>query len=350
MFYLCLNLSGSLLPSLVVTPSRCSLLPLLPPPLPPPLSPPAGPFLSVIIGFQKAGRGHTSHLPSSPLPSFTLILSFIFPLFNNSLSALWPLIKMNSLCCRLLPSSLSLSLSLSLSPSLSPSSPFPFHFTDPLPKNLTLLLPSRSPSSLHSPWYPLSPAPPPSSSSSSSSSSCLPSFSPLTSPFFFNFSPPDTTVHHVPGSGHRPPSDAHIHQDFEKQKSLSPLLRWPLPLIALSITPGGWSIPTPFPSSSSLPPSLPSPAPSSPPSSVTLHCISFTSGSLQQVLCGETEPVSPLKVAQLHLKRGTRPEWNVDGDRLSPPTPTCNSSRTNNVFLGEYALYVKLCLSTVTGG
>lgn len=39
-----------------------------------------------------------------------------------------------------------------------------------------------------------------------------------------------------------PPSDALIHQDFEKQKSLTPLLRWPLPLIALSITPGGWSI------------------------------------------------------------------------------------------------------------
>ncbi len=67
--------------------------------------------------------------------------------------------------------------------------------------------------------------------------------------FSFNFSPPDTTVHHVPGSGHQPPSDALIHQDFEKQKSFSPLLRWPLPLIALSITPGGWSIwapPTPL--------------------------------------------------------------------------------------------------------
>lgn len=90
---------------------KCSFLPSL---LPPP-SPPAGPFLSVIIGFQKAGRGHISHLPSSPLRSFTLILSFIFFLFNNSLSALWPLIKMNSLCCRLLHSSLSLSHSRPLS-------------------------------------------------------------------------------------------------------------------------------------------------------------------------------------------------------------------------------------------
>lgn len=90
------------------------------------LSPPAGPFLSVIIGFQKAGRGHISHLPSPPLPWFTLILSFIFLLFNNSLSALWPLIKMNSLCCRLLPSSPSFSLSQ--------LSPFPLHFIDPLPK------------------------------------------------------------------------------------------------------------------------------------------------------------------------------------------------------------------------
>lgn len=110
--------------SLLAASYKCSLPPFLPLP---PLSPPAGPFLSVIIGFQKAGRGHISHLPSSPLPSFTLILSFIFLLFNNSLSALWPLIKMNSLCCRLLPSSPSLYLCLSVVS-------FPFALIDPLPK------------------------------------------------------------------------------------------------------------------------------------------------------------------------------------------------------------------------
>lgn len=121
---------------------KCSL-----PPSYPHLSPPAGPFLSVIIGFQKAGRGHISHLPSSPLCSFTLILSFIFFLFNNSLSALWPLIKMNSLCCRLLHSSLSMSHScpLSLSALLPPP---PFKISSPylayVPFYIFLFLPHAS--------------------------------------------------------------------------------------------------------------------------------------------------------------------------------------------------------------
>lgn len=121
------------------------------------------------------------------LPSFTLILSFIFLLFNNSLSALWPLIKMNSLCCRLLPPVSVISFSLAL---YWPSPPSP-HLTYP--------------SSLHFPWCPLYlPYHPSVHPLCPSLPSCLLSF-PLPSLFSFNFSPSDTTVHHVPGSGHRPP-------------------------------------------------------------------------------------------------------------------------------------------------
>lgn len=110
-------------------------------------------------------------------PWFTLILSFIFFLFNNSLSALWPLIKMNSLCCRLLPSSLSLSFLKSLLP---PRPPLTY-----LPPYIFLDVPYLPPPSPSSP-------------------SCPPS-TPLTSLFSFNFSPSDTAVHHEPGSGRQPP-------------------------------------------------------------------------------------------------------------------------------------------------
>lgn len=99
------------------------------------------------------------------------------------------------------------------------------------------------------------------------------------------------------------PPDALIHQDFEKQKSLSPLLRWPLPLIALSITPGGWSIQA-LPLCTSLPHPLLLSLPISPtsPSSFTLHCISFTSGSLQPGFMWENWIASPFRT------------WNTEQD------------------------------------
>ena len=173
----------------------------------------------ILLDFTKPG-GFIYHIsPCQPSPSLSLTLSFIFLIFNNSLSALWPLIKMNSACCRLLPSRLSLCLCLWLA------------VVSLLCTVLTLFLKIfPSPPRLHLPWCPPHPSvhrlPP---GLPSARSSWLPLRS--LSLFAFNFSPPDTTVHHVPGSGHWPPSDALIHQDFEKQKSLFSLLRWPLPLI-----------------------------------------------------------------------------------------------------------------------
>lgn len=59
--------------------------------------------------FRKLGGSihHISLCHPSPLLHSFFHSSFF--LFNNSLSALWPLIKMNSLCCHLLLSSFSLS-------------------------------------------------------------------------------------------------------------------------------------------------------------------------------------------------------------------------------------------------
>lgn len=165
--------------------------------------------------------------PPPPSPPSHSFFHSSFSFFNNSLSSLWPLIKMNSLCCRLLPSS------------PSQSSPFSFAFYWPSSLNLT---PSHLPSSLH-----LHPPPLPS----------IPQFTlflPVCENLLSSLRPPLLSVllHFSPRLTQQSimrqaldaslSPDALIHQDFEKQKSLSPLLRWPLPLIALSITPGGWSI------------------------------------------------------------------------------------------------------------
>lgn len=164
---------------------------------------------------------------------------------------------------------------ISLSISVSPSSSFSLLFIDPLlytSAPSSPMPPFPRTLSLISPLMPRVRSLPP--SLPSVKSSCLPSI-PLTSSFFFNFSPPDTAVHHALASGRRPSSDALIHQDFEKLKSLSPLLHWPLPLIALSITPGGRSIRA-LPLCSLSPPLLC-------PDFIffSLQWISFTCGSLQ---------------------------------------------------------------------
>lgn len=107
--YHCVSLSAAPLWSSLAASYKCSFLLLL--------------LLSVhqlahssvlLLDFRKPGRGIYHISLRNPSPPFSLILSFIFLFFNNSLSALSPLIKMNSLCCRLLPSCLSLSRLLSL--------------------------------------------------------------------------------------------------------------------------------------------------------------------------------------------------------------------------------------------
>lgn len=106
----------------------------------------------LLLDFIKPGGGifHISLLYPSP-PSHSFFHSS-FSFFNNSLSALWPLIKMNSLHCRLLASSLFLSLCVSLYLSS-------LHLV--LCTLLTLLLQSHPLFSVFSPfvsaWCPFSP-------------------------------------------------------------------------------------------------------------------------------------------------------------------------------------------------
>lgn len=126
----------------------------------------------ILLDFTKPG-GFIYHIsPCHPSPSLSLTLSFIFLIFNNSLSALWSLIKMNSVCCRLLPSRLSLCLCLWLS------------VVSLLCTVLTLFLKIfPSPPHLQLPWCPPHPSvhrlPP---GLPSAQSSCLPLCSLLFSP------------------------------------------------------------------------------------------------------------------------------------------------------------------------
>lgn len=254
-----------------------SLLASFPPP--PPLKFTNWPIPQCYYWISKSREGAYITSPFvTLLPSFTLILSFIFLLFNNSLSALWPLIKMNSLCCRLLPPVAVISFSFAL---YWPSPPSP-HLTYSASLHLPwcpLYFPTIPQFILFVPVYPLV-------------------FSPFPSPFFS----PSISLHLTQQSIMCRALDtgllsyAFIHQDFEKQKSLSPLLCWPLPLIALSITPGGWSIHKPFPSAPSS-----SPAPFSHHISpfllllllYTIFLSFFCLALCSPDLCEKTELVSP---------------------------------------------------------